>query len=640
MSGVGAPGEGGHLLLIEDSDTQALQIRRVLEQHGFRVDRAVSAEAALERLNGTLPDLVISDYHLPGMSGGDLARALRLNMRTRIIPVLILTEASEPDTERDGLQSGADAYVPKSADQALIVLRIRALLRQRAGPPPMDRVASVPGLADGVGLFRRARILLVHQRASGPDREPLEAVLIRDGHQVDIVGDPDAAMAAVDDPAGPAVDCVVVDLLATVFDGIGLCIRLDELRRRGPEGGIRGTAYRILGLGHGDHNGADPLTARAYLAGIDDVVSEAAGAEAVGLRIRIVIRAKLLQDESVRIETDLRQRQAATDRAREEAAANAAQAALAGALAAANAELAHANERLREAQGKLVQAAKMASLGELVAGIAHEINNPLAFILAHQGTVERLLGQLAALPGLAAEPAAPKLARARDRVGAMSLGLRRIQNLVLNLRKFSRLDESEQQGVDVPDAIETVLTLLTHKLGTGITVTRRYDAPRELLCQPALLNQVIMNIVGNAADALNAEPAETAAASQRSDAVASRPLDDAVALRPPDAVASSGLIDVRTAIVDGFYAITISDNGPGVPEALRERVFEPFFTTKPVGAGTGLGLAIAYSVVQAHGGAILLDEAPGGGARFTVSVPHLAPQGRSHASRPDPGVPA
>ncbi len=244
----------------------------------------------------------------------------------------------------------------------------------------------------------------------------------------------------------------------------------------------------------------------------------------------------------------------------------------------------------------------MASLGELVAGIAHEINNPLAFILAHQATVERLLGQLAALPGLGGEPAAPRLSRARDRVGAMSLGLKRIQNLVLNLRKFSRIDESEHQSVDVPDAIETVLTLLTHKLGTGITVTRRYEAPPELLCQPALLNQVIMNIVGNAADALNAQAADEPAA-------------------------TPGIVEIRTGAADGFYAITISDNGPGVPDALRERVFEPFFTTKPVGAGTGLGLAIAYGVVQAHGGAILLDAAPGGGARFTVSVPHATSPG-------------
>ncbi len=581
-----------HLLLVEDSETQALQIRRVLERAGFTVSRAASAEAALDRLNRDLPDLVVSDYHLPGMNGGELARALRLNVRTQAIPVLMLTEASEPGLEREGLDAGADAYVPKSAETGLIVLRIRALLRQRGaqpGSPSLAPEAAAPGFGEGVGLFRRARILLVRD----PDAdEALATLLARDGHRVHRAAGPAEASPLLD-AAPDGFDCVVVDLQARGFDGIGVCAGLDRTRqqalqreaRRVPPaaaGGGPAGAFRILGLGD-----SDPT--RAYDAGVDDVVSAVAGTEAVALRIRAVVRRKLLQDETARIEGDLRQRQAEIDRAREEVAASAAKAALAEALA-------DANDRLREAQGKLVQAAKMASLGELVAGIAHEINNPLAFILAHQGTVERLLAQLAELPGLAAEPAAAKLNRSRERIAAMSLGLRRIQNLVLNLRKFSRLDESEQQSVDVPDSIDTVLALLTHKLGTGITVSRRYDAPRELLCQPALLNQVIMNIVGNAADALNAQGFG-------------------------DAAPREGRIDITTTAADGVYAIAIGDNGPGVPDGLRERVFEPFFTTKPVGSGTGLGLAIAYTVVQAHGGTIAIDDVPDGGARFTVSVP-------------------
>ncbi|WP_419729950.1 ATP-binding protein [Lichenicola sp.] len=657
------PSAAPRLLLVEDSDTQALQIRRVLERHGFAVDRAASAEAALERLNEQLPELVVSDYHLPGMNGGELARELRLNVRTRSIPVLMLTEASEPGLEREGLESGADAYVPKSADQELIVLRIRALLRQSGGQSgsqsggyagsqagqvagqgePADGSAARPASAaaptfgHGVGMFRRGRILLVGERSGpGADEGSLAALLARDGHLVETAAGPEQARALLQPPRGqgapddgrPAdtasegLDCVVVDLLAEGFDGIAFCAWMDATRQTALTSDTmraHGTSFRILGLGDGSsENGAtsagaaESLTARAYAAGVDDVVSDVAGLEAVGLRIRAVVRRKLLQDETARIEADMRERQAAFERARGEAADNAAKAALAEALAQANAELADANARLREAQGKLVQAAKMASLGELVAGIAHEINNPLAFILAHQGTVERLLDQLGTAPSggppaIDWAEAAPKLARARQRVGSMSLGLKRIQNLVLNLRKFSRLDESEQQSVDVPDAIETVLALLTHKLGSGITVERVYDAPRELMCQPALLNQVIMNIVGNAADALNAE----------ADRVAGQ--DPANGTQNPSS--AGGRIEIRTSAADGLYAIAIEDNGPGVPEALRERIFEPFFTTKPVGSGTGLGLAIAYSVVQAHSGAITIDTAPAGGARFTVVVP-------------------
>jgi two-component system NtrC family sensor kinase len=169
----------------------------------------------------------------------------------------------------------------------------------------------------------------------------------------------------------------------------------------------------------------------------------------------------------------------------------------------------------------------------------------------------------------------------------MTLGLRRIQELVLNLRKFSRLDEGGVQEVDVPEAIGTVLVLLTHKLSDRIMVERELAAPRILHCSPALLNQVVMNIVGNAADAIE----------------------------------GPGRIRVATRLEAGDYLIEVSDSGPGVPEAIRARIFEPFFTTKPVGSGTGLGLSIAYAVVEAHHGAILVDDAPDGGARFTIRVP-------------------
>jgi two-component system NtrC family sensor kinase len=228
----------------------------------------------------------------------------------------------------------------------------------------------------------------------------------------------------------------------------------------------------------------------------------------------------------------------------------------------------------------------MASLGELVAGIAHEINNPLAFILAHQRTVEELLDEIAAK--LISDAGIKRqISKSRERVGAMKLGLTRIQELVLNLRRFSRLDEGDFQTINVPESIETVLALLGHKLGTRIDVRRRYEAAPELYCSPALLNQVVMNIVGNAADAIK----------------------------------GTGAIDIETASNETTYTIRISDNGPGIPTDLRERIFEPFFTTKPVGSGTGLGLAIAYNVVQAHGGSLTVEAAPSGGASFIIRIP-------------------
>jgi two-component system NtrC family sensor kinase len=308
-------------------------------------------------------------------------------------------------------------------------------------------------------------------------------------------------------------------------------------------------------------------------------VPTTADADVIRIRVRALVRRKLLQDENWRIETELRERELAFARARAEAAS-------ADALAKANRELEEANHRLKDTQSKLVQAAKMASLGELVAGIAHEINNPLAFILAHQGTVERLLADVAGKLPPDAGLERP-IGKCIERVGAMKLGLGRIQELVLNLRRFSRLDEGDFQTVNVRDSIETVVALLGHKLGTRIDVRRRYEAVPDLYCSPALLNQVVMNIIGNAADA----------------------------------IAGTGAIDIETFSDETTYTIRIGDTGPGIPPELRERIFEPFFTTKPVGAGTGLGLAIAYSVVQAHKGTIAVDASPSGGTSFTITIP-------------------
>ena len=566
----GSVAQAAEILLVEDSETQALQLRHMLETSGFRVSWRSTAEAALDRLNEKLPDLVIADYHLPGMNGDELTRQMRLNVRTRAIPVIMLTEARERAVERQGLESGADAYISKSAEQELVILRIQALLRRRSsaiGDSKEERQSP------SFGTFRRACILIVDE--SPTRRTYLENLLAHEGYAVTPVSEPAEALRQVRSPDANW-DCVLVNLLSPNFDGIELCRQLNLYRGLAPLPGTDAPSFAIVGLGN--EEGGDVL-ARAFAAGVDDIVPSTIEADVMRVRVRALVRRKLMQDENWRIEAELREQELALAKARAEAAS-------AEALAKANSELAEANNLLKGTQAQLVQAAKMASLGELVAGIAHEINNPLAFIQAHQGTVEKLLAEIAAkIPpegGLERQ-----VQKSRDRVGAMKLGLARIQELVLNLRRFSRLDEGDFQTINVPESIETVLALLGHKLGTRIDVRRHYNAVSDLYCSPALLNQVVMNIVGNAADAIK----------------------------------GTGGIDIETASDETTYTIKISDTGPGIPGELRERIFEPFFTTKPVGSGTGLGLAIAYSVVQAHKGSIAVDSGLLGGASFTITIP-------------------
>ncbi len=254
----------------------------------------------------------------------------------------------------------------------------------------------------------------------------------------------------------------------------------------------------------------------------------------------------------------------------------------------ANVRLETAYRELQTTHAQLVQSAKMASLGELVAGVAHEINNPLAFVLSHLDTVKRKLSQVEAeLPAPLPEPAQASWQRANDRLREMAPGLERIRELVVKLRTFSRLDEGERKSVSIRECVESVLTILGHRLRDHFVVETSFGEPDRIDCYASLLNQAIMNLVANALDAMGEQ----------------------------------GTLRISTGASDGMYSIVVADTGPGIPAELRERVVEPFFTTKPVGQGTGLGLSITYSIVRKHGGTLELSEPSGGGACVTIRFP-------------------
>jgi signal transduction histidine kinase len=261
-----------------------------------------------------------------------------------------------------------------------------------------------------------------------------------------------------------------------------------------------------------------------------------------------------------------------------------------------HASLQTAYDELRQTHGQLVQAAKMASLGELVAGIAHEINNPLAFALGHLNTVERGLTSVeSALKPELDQAAAGPWRRTMDRVREMRTGLVRIEELVNKLRTFSRLDEGERKRVSARDSIESVLTILAHRSRNRITVSTHFGEPDIIDCYASLLNQALMNVVSNAIDAIDGQ----------------------------------GTITIATGARDGWFEVVVADTGHGIPPALRERVFEPFFTTKPVGKGTGLGLSISYSIIQKHGGQLTLQPREGGGTVATIRLPLEAAGGNA-----------
>jgi signal transduction histidine kinase len=263
-------------------------------------------------------------------------------------------------------------------------------------------------------------------------------------------------------------------------------------------------------------------------------------------------------------------------------------------LSETNAELTDQAQRalgeLETMQSQLVQAAKLAALGELLAGVAHEINNPLSFVMSHLATLRRgvrrsleTLGQLA--PDTCAEST-----RLEERLSGVALGLDRIRSLVVKLQTVSRLEDGKSHVVDVGEAVATVLLILQHRVRDGVTVSTNVAGPALIVCDPSLFNQCLMNLVVNAIDAL-------------------------------DSLELEGSIQVSAGAEGEEYLIRVLDSGPGVPPEIQSRIFDPFFTTKPPGKGTGLGLAIAASVVKKHGGSLSLQPRDEGGTAAVIRLP-------------------
>lgn len=294
-------------------------------------------------------------------------------------------------------------------------------------------------------------------------------------------------------------------------------------------------------------------------------------------------------------------------------------------------ELADALKKLQQAQAQLIQTEKMSSLGQLVAGIAHEINNPVNFIFGNVSHANEYVRDLLSLINLYQQHYPAPVPEVREEIeaieldfliedfpkilGSIQLGADRIRQIVLSLRNFSRLDEAEVKAVDIHEGIDNTLLILQNRLKgkqgqLGIQLIKEYGKVPLVECHAGQMNQVFMNILTNAMDAVE----------EKLRHLSKNPVDLA---KYPELSEFLPTVIISTEVVNlDWVSIKFIDNGAGMTEEIRTKIFDPFFTTKPVGSGTGLGLSISYQiVVEKHRGQLDCVSSPEEGTEFIIQIP-------------------
>ncbi len=580
------------VLVIDDSATYREALRSALESAGYAVRVAATGEEGLRAAAASRPRAIIVDGMLPGIDGATVIRRLRLDAALRRTPCLLLTASEDHREELRALDAGADAFVHKEADTASVLLRLAAVLRS-AGATEQEPTTSLLG---------PKKILAVDDSLTYLNA--LSEELRREGYDVAQARSGEEAIELL---AVQPVDCILLDLIMPGLSGHETCRRIKATPS------LRDIPLVMLTSMEERESMIEGINA-----GADDYFTKSSDFMVLEARLRAQIRRKQFHEENRLIREQLASKEIEAVEARAARHLSDARASSLAELQSRNRLLeeamrseSEAHETLKTTQSALVQSEKLASLGQMVAGIAHEINNPLAFVINNLAVLQRDISGVREVLTLYQETDAmvvrdapelherihaaeqridlgyvlPNLA---DMLARSREGLRRIERIVVNLRSFARIDGSEWYEVNLNEGFVSTVEMLRWRAGTkNVVIDTELGALPCVWCHPAKINQLAMNLLANAIDACG----------------------------------ESGKVTLCTRCEGTSVCIEVGDDGCGIEPILQARIFDPFYTTKAPGEGTGLGLSIAYGIVKEHRGTIEVDSAPGRGSRFTVRLP-------------------
>ena len=547
------------ILIVEDSPTQALRLQLELEAQQWSAVSVGTADEALTQIERSPPEAIVVDYCLPGMSGDELCRRVRMNINTRGIPIIMLTADEHEEREVRGLDSGADDFFKKSADTEILVIRLRAMLeRSRRGE-------SV--LLHNESGFRRANILAVDD--SETYLSHLRCLLQAEGYTVDAVTNPKEALTRLE---RSSYDLALVDLVMPELDGIEVCRRIVAMRRQ-----LDNPIAVLMLTGR---EAKDDLT-RALEAGADDFVGKSSDQAVLKGRIRALLRRKFFQEENRRILEELKNKELEAFSARAETEAALARAAderrrhaeaVAAELRQAKAQLEEANEELMRSNDELRQFAFVAS---------HDLQEPLRSITSFCNLLKedyqgRLDGQ------------------ADDYIERIVTGAKRMKALVTGLLGYSRVSRSDGlafQEVNFQDVVGDVLANLQSSIQEAGVVVCVGELPT-VVGDRVQLVQLLQNLIGNALLYRGKQSPRIEVDARRvPDGWEFSVRDNGIGIAP----------EHHQQIFEIFKRLHGRDKYPG----------------------TGIGLAICKKIVQRHHGQIWVESQPGAGSvfRFTIQSP-------------------
>lgn len=546
------PAEEKSKILIVDDDKHVRDFLIALFKNaGYICDTASDGKEALEIAEKTPPDLIFLDLFMTGMDGLEACKKLKDIPATSSIPVIIITSSDDYDIKIQCLSAGASDFITKPLNPLEITIKARNFLR-------LNKYAKIQ--AKNAALNETIKKI---ERAKKEWEQTVDSI-----NDIIMLVDSNDRIFRTNKILTDITNLQYKDLLGRKWQ---------EVFRES------GFTYTIYDTGNIEyyHPSSKYFSYNIYSSSIEE------GS----------------QDICVIIFQDITGLKQLTKQLEENAEV----------LEKKNQELEKAYSELKSAQSQILQQEKMASIGQLAAGIAHEINNPTGFIMSNLNTLLKYSGrikeftasQTEALESISKDFPALKdvfeTLKEKRKATKFDLvmgdidglinesleGAERIKKIVQDLKSFSRVDESENKSADLNEGIESAINILWNEIKYKAAVIKEYGEIPKTRCNAGQLNQVFMNILINAVQAID----------------------------------KRGEIKIKTwHEADNIY-ISISDTGSGIPEDKINRIFEPFFTTKDVGQGTGLGLSIVYDIIKKHNGDIRVDSKLGSGTTFYITIP-------------------